>query len=219
MRNLEKEAVKKNRDKFALFTLENIVYHFKIIFTIAFAISFDKQKQLDNNANDIVKLMWYKVLFFFPFHSLYFIKLFRETLAETSSWPCTRVTICMSYFILFYVPVKVHGTNKSPQTGRTQERSKVDATWPTNLPESSSLESILAEQCVHHQDGPWVTVIGQRQPGNSFYHRKTWGCQPRGRAVLLGSLTLLLFTQAPLSNKASYLLSTCVCLGEFTSKY
>lgn len=57
MRNLEKEAVKKNRDKFALFTLENIVYHFKIIFTIAFAISFDKQKQLDNNANDIVKLM------------------------------------------------------------------------------------------------------------------------------------------------------------------
>ena len=84
MRNLEKEAIKKNRDKFALFTLENIVYHFKIIFPIAFAVSFDKQKQLDNNANDIVKLMWYKVLFFFPFHSLYFIKLFRETLAETS---------------------------------------------------------------------------------------------------------------------------------------
>jgi len=51
-------------------------------------------------------------------------------------------------------PVKEHRTNKSPPTGRTQERSKGDTTWLTNLPESSSLESILEEQCVHHQDGP-----------------------------------------------------------------
>lgn len=57
MRNLEKEAIKKNRDKFALVTLENTVYYFKVIFLIAFAVSFDKQKQLDNNVNDIVKLM------------------------------------------------------------------------------------------------------------------------------------------------------------------
>ena len=38
MRNLEKETTRKSRDKFALFTLENIVYHFKITFPIAFAM-------------------------------------------------------------------------------------------------------------------------------------------------------------------------------------
>ena len=30
----------------------------------------------------------------------------------------------------------------------------VDAMHPTNLPEFSSLEFILAEQCVCHQEGP-----------------------------------------------------------------
>ena len=37
---------------------------------------------------------------------------------------------------------------------------------PTNLPESFSLESILAEQCEHCQEGSWVRMSGQRQPGN-----------------------------------------------------
>ena len=41
-------------------------------------------------------------------------------------------------------------------------------------------------------------------------HHKTWDCEPRGRAVLLGSLTLLLSTQAPLPNTKSLALSACV---------
>ena len=61
-------------------------------------------------------------------------------------------------------PGKEHRTGKPPPTRRVQERSKGDASFPTNLPESSSLESTMAEQCVHHQEGPWVTVISQRQP-------------------------------------------------------
>ena len=41
-------------------------------------------------------------------------------------------------------PGKEHGTNKLTATGRIWERSKEDATHPTNLLESL-LESILAE--------------------------------------------------------------------------
>ena len=44
-------------------------------------------------------------------------------------------------------PDKEHGTNKSPPTGRIQERSEKHAMCPTSLPESSLLASILAEWC------------------------------------------------------------------------
>ena len=40
------------------------------------------------------------------------------------------VTICMSCFTTGS-PAKEHGTNKPPPTGRIQERSKRDATYPT----------------------------------------------------------------------------------------
>ena len=50
-------------------------------------------------------------------------------------------------------PGKEHG-NKPPPTGRTWEKSKGDATCPTDLPEHSLLESILTGQCGCHQKGP-----------------------------------------------------------------
>ena len=78
-----------------------------------------------------------------------------------------------------------------------------------HLPESS-LASILAEQGVHLQEGLWVRTIGQRPPGNYSHHHKTQDCEPCGRAVLLGSLTLLLSTQLPFPNKISCFVSTCV---------
>ena len=46
-------------------------------------------------------------------------------------------------------PDKEYGANKS-----LQERSKGDARYPTDLPESSLLKSILAEECVCHQERP-----------------------------------------------------------------
>ena len=63
---------------------------------------------------------------------------------------------------------------------------------PTNLPESFSLKSILTERGMRHQGGPWVRMIGQRQLGNQPHYHKRWDCEPRGRAVLLASLPLLL---------------------------
>ena len=57
-------------------------------------------------------------------------------------------------------------------------------------------------------EGPWVRMIGQRQP-----EIKVMSINPgtTGTAVLPGSLNLLLlFAQAPLPNKVSWSVSTCV---------
>ena len=53
-------------------------------------------------------------------------------------------------------------------------------------------------------------MTGQRQPRNKSHHHKTQDCEPRGRAVLLVSLTLLLSAQAPFPNKVSCFVSMCV---------
>ena len=82
----------------------------------------------------------------------------RETTDRNHSpWPGTTVTICTSYFMTGD-PGKEHGANKPPPTGRIRERSKGErrrqSLCPTNLSESSWLESILAERCSRHQEGP-----------------------------------------------------------------
>ena len=80
-----------------------------------------------------------------------------------------------------------------------------------HLPEPFPLASNLAEQCVHHQEGPCVRVIDQRKPENESLHHKTRDYEPRSRAVLLGSLTLLLFPQG-FPFQYSLLLFQYVCL-------
>lgn len=57
---------------------------------------------------------------------------------------------------------------------------------------TSLLESILAEQCMCHQERLWVRMIGQRQPGNESHLHKTWDCKPCIRSSASGFLTLLL---------------------------
>ena len=76
-----------------------------------------------------------------------------------------------------------------------------------HLPGSFSLASILAEQGVHHQEGPRVRPTGQRQRGNQSHHHEAQDCEPAGRAVLLASLTLLLSARAPFLNKLSCFVS------------
>ena len=71
---------------------------------------------------------------------------------------------------------------------------------PTDLPESSLMESVLAEQCMNQQEGPCVRMIVH----------KSQDCEPSGRGVLQGSLSLLLSTQAPLLNKVTCCVGTCV---------
>lgn len=133
-----------------------------------------------------------------------------------SSWPDTIVTTCMSYFTGH--PGKEHGTNKTPPTGRIWERSKGDPS-PYVLPtsqKSSLLESILAECCVCHQEGRWFRMKCQRKPENKSYHHKTQDWEPCGKAVLLGSLILLLHLGAP--SQYSLLLYQHMCyLGQFIS--
>ena len=79
-----------------------------------------------------------------------------------------------------------------------------------HLPESFPLASILAKQGVHHQkelsQNDWLKT--------THHHKLTPSPQnprlPHGRAVLLGSLTLLLSTQAPFPNKISCFVSRYV---------
>ena len=53
-------------------------------------------------------------------------------------------------------------------------------------------------------------MIGQRKARNESHHHETQDLEPRGRAVLLGSLTPLLSAWALLPNKVSCFVSSCV---------
>ena len=69
-----------------------------------------------------------------------------------------------------------------------------------HFPDSFSLASILAEQGMHHQEG----LLSQN---DWLKTTQKLDCEPRGRAVLLGSLTLLLSTRVPFPNKISCFVS------------
>ena len=77
------------------------------------------------------------------------------------------VATCMSY-LSTGGPCKECGTNKLPPTRRIREGSKGErrhqSLCPTNLSESFSLESLLAELCAQYQKGPWVRMVSQRNP-------------------------------------------------------
>ena len=85
-----------------------------------------------------------------------------------------------------------------------------------HLSEPFPLASNLAEQCVHHQEGPCVRVIVQRKPDNESPHHRTWDYEPRSRAVLLGSLTLLLSARVPSPESLSLCEHVCL-LGQCIS--
>ena len=84
-------------------------------------------------------------------------------------WPGKIVATCMSY-LTAGGPGNKCGTNKISPARRIQERSKGErrcqSICPTNLSESSLLEIILTEQCMHHQEWPWISMSGQIQPRN-----------------------------------------------------
>ena len=108
-------------------------------------------------------------------------------------WLGKRIATCVNYYCMKLTIVSLLLVAWNWHTTTNGERSRGEKscqpTCPTDLPDSFSLASILAEQCVHHQEGPWVRMTGQRQPGNQPHHHKTQDCEPRGRTVLLGSLT------------------------------
>lgn len=75
----------------------------------------------------------------------------------------TIETAGMSYFTTG-CPDKEHGINKPQQLEKFRKHQKGDTTCPSKLPESYLLESLLAEQCMSHQEGPWVRVMGRDNP-------------------------------------------------------
>ena len=62
------------------------------------------------------------------------------------------------------LPMNVQGWFPSGLTGLISLQSK--GLMSDQVSESFSLASILAEQCVLYQEGPWVRMIGQTQSGN-----------------------------------------------------
>ena len=57
-------------------------------------------------------------------------------------------------------------------------------------------------------------TLSQNDWPETTHHHKTQDCEPHGKAVLLGSLTLKLWLET-LPNKVSWLVSTCVSLDNF----
>ena len=107
-------------------------------------------------------------------------------------------------------PGKEYGTNKPPPTGRVQERSKGDTTCPTTSQNPSLWHpSWLNKACTTRKDSESEWLAKDNWETNPIAV-KTWDCKPWDRAVLLGSLTLLLSTRAPFPNKTSCFVSTCV---------
>jgi len=105
-------------------------------------------------------------------------------------------------------PDKEYGTNKPPPTGRVQERLKGDtACLSTSQNPSRKHPSWMSDAWATRKDSKLEWLAKDHPETNPITLKP---CEPRGRAVLLGSLTLLLSTWVPFPNKISCFVSTCV---------
>ena len=121
---------------------------------------------------------------------------------ENTDWsrtpgPGTTETICISCFTPGD-PGKEHITNKPPPTGRIWGSSKGDRRHIHMSSQNPSLwnPSWLSDVCT----SPARTLRENDWPGTTqklIPSPKTQDCEPHGRAVLLGSVTLLLSAQMP----------------------
>ena len=105
-------------------------------------------------------------------------------------------------------PGKAHGTNKPPSTGRVRERSKGETTCPTTSQNPSLRHPSWLNKAYTTRKDPESAWLAKDNPETN--HHKTQDCEPCGRAVLLGSLILLLSTLVPFPNKISCFVSRCV---------
>ena len=109
-----------------------------------------------------------------------------------------HITICMTCFTTGG-PGKEQGTNKPPPTRRVRERSKGDTMYLTTSPNPSVWHPCwLNKEGMHHQkdsESEWLAK------DNLEINPIT--IKPESRAVLLGSLTLLLSARVPSINKVS----------------
>ena len=155
-------------------------------------------------------------LYAFPMCSFKLIHLFfiLEMLGE-APWlkPPTLARHHSNYLHEFFTtggPGKEQGTNKPPPTRRVRERSKGDTTCLTTSQNPSLWHpSWLNKACTTRKDSEseW---LAKDNPETSPITIKPETVEPRGRAVLPVSLTLLLSAWVPLPSKISCFLSTCV---------
>ena len=114
-------------------------------------------------------------------------------------WLGIIVSSCMSYLITHIRNAELTSYHQTEEFRKIKRRSQ--SMHPTNLPESFLLESILAERCRCHQEGPWVRVTGQIHLVNYLTYHKTWEmaeqfwvllpCRsPPGRPLPIKSLAL-----------------------------
>ena len=96
----------------------------------------------------------------------------------------------MSYFMTGALVRNMELTSHHQQEEFRKGQQETGDASPYVLPKPFLLEPVLVEQCVGHREGPWVRMIGQRQPGNLSYHHIMGDCEPRGRVVLWGRLYL-----------------------------
>lgn len=106
---------------------------------------------------------------------------------------------------------KEHITNKPPPTGRIWEGQKEIGDTSVCPPRILHWNPSWLSGGAHYQQGPWGEWLAR---GDSEANPITWtqGCKPHDRAVLLGSLTLLLSAQMPHANQAPCFVSTRVSL-------
>ena len=104
-------------------------------------------------------------------------------------WPGRIVTSCLSYLTGGLVSnVELTGYHQ-PEVFRKGQKERGD-TSPCVLPTSQN-HPFWHPSCL-------TDALATRKDTN-----KTWDCEPCGRVVLLGSLTLLLSSLEPLPNKVS----------------
>lgn len=92
------------------------------------------------------------------------------------TWPGMIITMCMSCPTTGS-PDKDYGAAPENEPGefrRVQKRGEM-----TTFPESFVLESVLAERCMYHQEGPWVSLwakwLARDNPWTNPINHKTWG--------------------------------------------
>ena len=130
-------------------------------------------------------------------------------------WPGTKITVCLSYATTGGPRIEKLPPAQRIGEGPIGGRRCQPIRGPANLPETLMLESILTKRCTHHQEeSQGRSNIEQARwlPRDNHWKAKLIAIKRETvshiTAVFLGSLTLLLSTQAPLFNKAFCFVST-----------
>ena len=132
-----------------------------------------------------------------------------EALWNRPPWLGTIVTMC-----ILWQEVLVRNTELISQPPQPEEFRKGPKETPPVQPPPWILTGIPLSwpRC-----SPPGRTLSQNDWLKTTHHQKTRDWEPRDRAVLLGSLTLLLSAPVPFPNKISCLVSTCL-LGQFISE-